>query len=157
MPRISWDDYFLKIALVTAERSTCRRHHVGAVIVRDRRVLVGGYNGAPAGMKDCLELGCLRDAQQIPSGTRTEVCRAVHAEENAIIQAAIHSANIKGATIYCTHSPCRRCAKMLCNAGIVRFVTCNEYADVEFQDLFEQASITFSVLSKPSTEITTLF
>ncbi len=157
MSRIPWDDYFLKLALVTAERSTCKRHHVGAQIVQGKYIVSGGYNGAPAGMKDCLELGCLRDAQNIPSGTRTEVCRAVHAEENAIIQAAVHGISIRGATIYCTHSPCRRCAKMLINAGITRFVTCNEYADNEFIDLFQQAGVKFDVLPKPCTEVSVLF
>lgn len=157
MGRISWDDYFIKLCLVTAERSTCLRHHVGALIVRDRRVLSGGYNGAPAGMIDCLEKGCLRNQQNIPSGERTEVCRAVHAEENAIIQAAIYGVSIKGSTIYCTHSPCRRCAKMLCNVGILRYVTCSNYSDNEFRDLFSDAGIEFVVLPVPSTSVTTLF
>ncbi len=157
MARITWDEYFLKLALVTAERSTCQRHHVGAQIVQGKYIVSGGYNGAPAGMQDCLELGCLRNAQNIPSGIRTEVCRAVHAEENAIIQAAVHGIPIKGATLYCTHSPCRRCAKMLINAGIVRFVTCSEYADSEFIDLFQQASVRFDILPKPSIEVSILF
>lgn len=157
MKRIPWDEYFLKLCLVTAERSTCIRHHVGALIVRDRRVLSGGYNGAPSGMLDCLEQGCLRNQQNIPSGERTEVCRAVHAEENAIIQAAIHGVSLRDSTIYCTHSPCRRCAKMLCNAGIKRYVACSDYSDTEFRDLFSEAGIEFVVLSTPSTEITTLF
>ena len=102
--RIDWDEYFLKLALVTAERSTCKRHHVGTIIVKDKHVLTGGYNGAPSGMEDCLELGCLRDAQNIPSGERTEICRAVHSEENAIIQAAVHGINIAGSTVYSTHT-----------------------------------------------------
>ncbi|MEJ2738878.1 MAG: dCMP deaminase family protein, partial [Dehalococcoidia bacterium] len=110
------DEYFLKIATVVAERSTCLRHHVGAVAVRDKHILSTGYNGAAAGVKDCLELGCLRDEQNIESGTRHEVCRGIHAEQNAIIQASLHGVTLEGATIYCTHSPCILCAKMLANA-----------------------------------------
>ncbi|MBI3990744.1 MAG: dCMP deaminase family protein, partial [Candidatus Omnitrophica bacterium] len=111
--RPSWDEYFMKMALLVAERSTCLRHHVGAVIVKDKRMLTTGYNGAPAGTKDCLELGCLRDELKIPSGTRHEICRAIHAEQNALIQAALYGVSVAGATIYCTHSPCILCAKML--------------------------------------------
>src|SRR5512147_2895421 len=95
------DEYFLKVASVVAERSTCRRHNMGAVAVRDKHILATGYNGAPAGLPDCLELGCLRNAHGIPSGKQTEICRAVHAEQNVIIQAALHGVSIKGATIYC--------------------------------------------------------
>jgi len=156
MSRPNWDNYFMKIAFVTAERSTCNRHHVGAVIVKDRRILTGGYNGAPAGLPDCLELGCLRDAASIPSGERTEVCRAVHAEENAIIQGAIYGLSLKGSTIYCTHSPCRRCAKMLCNLGIKRFVACFEYDDSVFTDLFKAVGISFHVLPLLTTTVEVL-
>ena len=102
--RLNADDYFLKIAMVVAERSTCRRHNVGAVIVRDKRILTTGYNGAASGLKDCLELGCLRDENNIPSGERHEICRGIHAEQNAIIQAGLHGANTENATIYCTPS-----------------------------------------------------
>ena len=139
MPRPNLDEYFLEIASVVAKRSTCRRHHVGAVVVKGRHILTTGYNGAPAGHRDCLELGCLRD--KIPSGERTEICRGVHAEENAIIQGSLHGISLEGATIYCTHTPCRRCAKMLCNAKIIRFVTSGFYADKEFKDLFLEAGI----------------
>lgn len=150
MARISWDEYFLKLALVTAERSTCKRHHVGTIIVKDKYVLTGGYNGAPSGMKDCLELGCLRDAQNIPSGERTEICRAVHSEENAIIQAALHGINIAGSIVYSTHTPCRRCAKMLCNAKISAFIACGRYSEYVFEDLFEVAGIKLLILGRPS-------
>ena len=112
MKRPDIDEYFLKVAAVVAERSTCRRHHVGAVAVADKHILATGYNGAPAGLADCLELGCLRDEQGIPSGTRHEICRAIHAEQNVIIQAALHGVSIGGATVYCTHTPCILCAKM---------------------------------------------
>ena len=145
MSRPNLDEYFLEIASVVAKRSTCRRHHIGAVAVKGRHILTTGYNGAPAGQKDCLELGCLRDELEIPSGERTEICRAVHAEENAIIQGSLHGVSLEGATIYCTHTPCRRCAKMLCNAKIARFVTSGFYADREFKDLFSEAGIIFEV------------
>ncbi len=141
--RIGIDEYFLKIAKVVSERATCRRHNVGAVIVKNKQILTTGYNGAAAGLKDCLELGCLRDALKIPSGTRQEICRAIHAEQNAIIQAALHGVQIEGATMYCTHSPCIICAKMIANAKIKRFVTCGEYADKSFEPLFAEAGIKF--------------
>jgi len=146
----------MKIAFVTAERATCKRHHVGAVVVCDRRILTGGYNGAPAGLLDCLELGCLRDENNVPSGEQTEICRAVHAEENAIIQGAVYATSLRGATIYCTHSPCRRCAKMLCNVGIKRYVTCFNYDDSTFRDLFEAVKIEFEVLSRVPLDIEVL-
>ena len=116
------DEYFLKIASVVAERSTCLRHHVGAVAVRDKHILATGYNGAAAGLRDCLELGCLRDEKEIPSGKMQEICRAIHAEQNVIIQASLHGISLEGASIYCTHTPCILCAKMLANARIARFV-----------------------------------
>jgi len=150
------DEYFLKVATVVAERSTCRRHHVGAVAVRDKHILATGYNGAPSGLKDCLELGCLRDELGIESGTRQEICRAIHAEQNVIIQAALHGVNLDGATIYATHPPCVLCAKMLVNAKIKRFVTFGSYADDSFNDLFQEAGIEFDLHEKPPSEITYL-
>jgi dCMP deaminase len=147
------DEYFLKVAAVVAERSTCLRHHVGAVAVRDKHILSTGYNGAPAGLKDCLTLGCLRNEQSIPSGTRHEICRAVHAEQNAIIQAALHGVSLEGATIYCTHTPCVLCAKMLTNARIKRYVSYGEYADDSFKAMFRDAGIEFEQLPKPSDTI----
>ena len=154
--RLSIDAYFLKIASVVAERSTCLRHHIGAVAVRDKHILATGYNGAAAGVKDCLELGCLRDEMNIASGTRHEICRAIHAEQNVIIQAALHGISLEGAIIYATHSPCILCAKMLANARIKRFVTFGNYADTAFLDLFRQAKIKFDLLNKPSSKITYL-
>jgi dCMP deaminase len=150
------DEYFLKIASVVAERATCQRHHMGALAVSDRRILATGYNGAPAGLKDCLELGCLRNKLGIPSGKRVEICRAVHAEQNVIIQAALHGVSIKGSTIYCTHSPCVLCAKMLCNAQIKRFVSFGRYSDDEFLTLFKEAGIQFELKNPPSSAITFL-
>jgi dCMP deaminase len=151
--RISADEYFLKIASVVAERSTCLRHHMGAVAVKDKHILTTGYNGAPAGVKDCLELGCLRDAQNIPSGTRTEICRAIHAEQNVIIQAALHGISLEGCTIYCTHTPCVLCAKMMVNARVKRVVIFTKYADDSFKELFREAGIQVDVLDKPSSMI----
>ncbi len=150
------DEYFLKIASVVAERSTCRRHHVGAVAVRDKHMLATGYNGAASGLKDCLELGCLRDDMDVPSGTRQEVCRAIHAEQNVIIQATLNGVSLEGATIYATHSPCILCAKMLVNARIIRFVSFGKYADEAFRDLFEEADIEFELHKKPPSNITYL-
>jgi dCMP deaminase len=150
------DEYFLKIASVVAERSTCLRHHVGAVAVKDKHILATGYNGAAAGLKDCLELGCLRDEMNIESGTRHEICRAIHAEQNVVIQAALHGVSLEGATIYVTHSPCVLCAKMLINAKIKRFVTFGSYADDAFMDLFNEARIEFHLHKKPPSRITHL-
>lgn len=150
------DEYFLKIASVVAERSTCLRHHVGAVAVRDKHILTTGYNGAAAGLRDCLELGCLRDELGIPSGTRHEICRAIHAEQNVIIQAALHGVSLIDATIYCTHSPCVLCAKMLINARISRFVTYGAYSEDAFEELFDEAGIRFDRLSAPPLNITLL-
>ncbi len=151
--RPSWDQYFMKIAMLVAERSTCRRHHVGAVIVKDRQILTTGYNGAAAGVKDCLELGCLRDENNIPSGERHEVCRAIHAEQNAIIQAALHGINIEGAAIYCTHPPCILCAKMLANAKITEYVTYGRYPDESAKNLLKEVGIGFRLISQPKKEI----
>jgi dCMP deaminase len=150
------DEYFLKIAMVIAERATCMRHHIGAVAVADKHILATGYNGAPSGLPDCLKLGCLRDELKIPSGKRHEICRAVHAEQNVIIQAALHGVSINGSTIYCTHSPCVLCAKMLVNARIKRFVSFGRYSDDEFLTLFKDAGIGFELKEKPSSQITYL-
>ncbi len=147
------DEYFLKIALVVAERATCRRHHVGAVAVKNKHILATGYNGAPAGLKDCLELGCLRDELNIPSGTRHEICRGIHAEQNVIIQASLHGVSLEGSTIYCTHTPCILCAKMLTNAKIKRFVSFGSYDDSAFIELFQQAGIEVDIKKKPPLEI----
>ena len=150
------DEYFLKVASVVAERSTCLRHHVGAVAVRDKHILATGYNGAPAGLKDCLELGCLRDEMNIESGTRHEICRGIHAEQNVIIQASLHGASLAGATIYVTHSPCILCAKMPVNARIKCYVTFGSYADDSFKNLFQEAGIEFELHKKPPSKITYL-
>ncbi|MBA7702123.1 tRNA-specific adenosine deaminase [subsurface metagenome] len=153
LSRPNIDEYFLKVASVVAERSTCHRHHVGAVAVRDKHILSTGYNGAAAGLKDCLELGCLRDELNIPSGTRHEICRGIHAEQNVIIQAALHGVSLEGSTIYCTHTPCILCAKMLVNARIKRFVSFGSYDDKSFVELFQEAGIEFAAKESPSITI----
>jgi len=141
---------------VVAERSTCRRHHVGAVAVKDKHILATGYNGAPSGLKDCLELGCLRDEMNIPSGTRHEICRGIHAEQNVIIQASLHGISLEGSTIYATHTPCRLCAKMLVNAKIKRYVSYGQYNDNSFVDLFQEAGIGVDIRKRPSSRISYL-
>jgi len=153
LKRPDTDEYFLKIAAVVAERSTCRRHHVGAVAVRDKHILTTGYNGAPAGFRDCLELGCLRDELEIPSGERHEICRAIHAEQNVIIQAALHGVSLEGSTIYATHTPCVLCAKMLTNARIRRYVSFGRYNDEAFIQLFREAEIELDIKDRPSSQI----
>jgi dCMP deaminase len=154
--RPDWTNYFLKITMAVAERSTCNRHHVGAIAVRDRHILATGYNGAPSGLLECSALGCLRDEQSIPSGQRHEVCRAVHAEQNVIAQAALHNTNLKDATLYCTHSPCRICAKLLVQVGIKEFVTYGTYADDTFTDLFRAVNIRYVFVPCPPAEIKVL-
>lgn len=156
MKRPEFDEYCLKIASVVAERSTCRRHHMGAVAVKNKHILTTGYNGAPAGGKDCLELGCLRDEMGIESGTRQEICRAIHAEQNVIIQAGLHGVSLEGSTVYCTHTPCVLCAKMLINAKIARSVTFGKYNDDRFIELFREAGIEVDIKERPPSEITYL-
>ncbi len=154
--RLNIDEYFLKIASVVAERSTCRRHHVGAVAVKNKHILATGYNGAAAGLKDCLELGCLRDELGIPSGQRQEICRGIHAEQNVIIQAGLHGVSLEGGTIYCTHTPCVLCAKMLANARIKRFVSFGRYSDNSFIELFKESRIEVDIKKRPSSRISYL-
>ena len=144
--RPSLDKYFMDISIAVGRRSTCRRHQIGAIAVKDKRILTTGYNGAPSGIRDCLELGCLRDADKIPSGENTEICRAIHAEQNVIIQGALHGVSLEGSTIYCTHSPCILCAKMLVNSKIARNVYLLDYEDARFADLYREAGIEFGVM-----------
>jgi len=129
---------------------------VGAVAARDKHILATGYNGAASGLKDCLELGCLRDEMGIEPGTRHEICRGIHAEQNVIIQAALHGVDLTGATVYATHPPCILCAKMLVNARIKRYVTFGSYADDSFKQLFQEAGIEFELHEKPPSRITYL-
>ncbi len=141
---------------MVAERSTCHRHHVGAVAVKDKHMLATGYNGAPSGLKDCLELGCLRDELGIASGTRHEICRGIHAEQNVIIQASLHGVSLEGSTIYATHTPCNLCAKMLANAKIERYVSFGKYNDRAFMELFQDAGIELDIKGRPPSRITYL-
>lgn len=129
--RPDWNTYFLRIAKLVATRATCMRRSVGAVIVKDNRILATGYNGAPHGCAHCSQIsgGCMREAQNIPSGQRQELCRGLHAEQNAILQAAAFGVSLTGSDIYVTHQPCVTCAKMLINAGIKRIVYLGEYPD----------------------------
>ena len=139
--RPNWDQYFMDITNVVASRATCLRRQVGALLVKDNHILASGYNGAPSGLKHCLEIGCLRDAQNIPSGQRHELCRGLHAEQNALIQAAVHGVAIKGSTIYTTHQPCVLCAKMIINAGITRVVFAGSYPDKMSLQMFAEAGV----------------
>ena len=139
--RPDWDEYFLAIAALVARRSTCRRRRVGALLVRDRRLLTTGYNGAPSGLRHCLDIGCLTEEMKIPSGERHELCRGLHAEQNAIIQAALHGVGVNGATLYCTNHPCIICAKMIINAGVVRVVIRDGYRDDLAGGMFAEAGI----------------
>ena len=139
--RPSWDSYFMEIATVVSQRSTCLRRKVGAVIVKDKRLLTTGYNGAPSGLEHCLETGCLRQERNVPSGERHELCRGLHAEQNAVIQGALHGVSIQGADLYCTHYPCSLCAKMLVNAGIKRIVSKENYPDELARQLLNEAGI----------------
>lgn len=143
--RPEWDSYFMEITHVVAKRSTCLRRQIGAIIVLDKRILATGYNGAPSNVPHCEEVGCLRKKLQVPSGERHELCRGLHAEQNAIIQAALHGSPIKGATLYCTHRPCVVCAKMIINAGIVEIVYEGEYPDQLSEEMFKQANIKVTV------------
>lgn len=139
--RPSWQTYFMEIAHLVAKRSTCMRRQVGAVIVKDKHILTTGYNGAPAELKHCEEVGCLREKMNIPSGERQELCRGLHAEQNAIIQSALHGVGIKGGILYCTHQPCILCTKMLINAGIKKIVYEGEYPDELAKKFFEEARV----------------
>jgi len=141
MSRPCWEEYFMEITRLVAKRATCLRRQVGAVLVRDKRILATGYNGSPSGLAHCLEIGCLREKLNIPSGERHELCRGLHAEQNAIIQAAFHGIRIQGATLYCTNHPCVICTKMIINAGISEIIYESGYADELARDLLLEARI----------------
>ena len=145
--RPSWDEYFMSIARLVAGRSTCLRRRVGAILVKDRRILATGYNGAPAGLPHCEETGCLRERLSVPPGERHELCRGIHAEQNAIIQSANYGTGIAGATIYTTHHPCSVCAKMIINAGITRVVSADAYPDPMASEMLTEAGVEIVVLS----------
>lgn len=144
LDRISWDDTFMEIAEIVAKRSTCLRRQVGAVLVQDNHIIATGYNGSPKGVSHCEELGgCLREKLNVPSGQRAELCRAVHAEENSVIQCATKNTSTVGATIYVTASPCSMCMKTLINAGIKRIVAKEKYPDELSMELLKETNIEF--------------
>jgi dCMP deaminase len=149
--RPTWDEYFMGIARLTAERATCLRRKVGAVIVQDKRIVATGYNGAPRGIPHCAERGgCLREELGVPSGERHELCRALHAEQNAIIQAATSGNSIEGATIYITHQPCIICSKMIINAGIRKIIVDQAYPDKYAVEILEEAGLKIVTLESVS-------
>lgn len=144
--RPDWDSYFMEIATVVSKRSTCLRRKVGALLVLNKRILSTGYNGAPGGLSHCGEVGCIREQLKVPSGERHELCRGLHAEQNAIIQAAVHGVAIDNAVLYCTHYPCAVCAKMLVNAGIRSLVLAANYPDDLAKEIFAEAGLNVSFI-----------
>lgn len=139
--RPSWDEYFLGIAELVSKRSTCLRRRVGAVLVRDKRILATGYNGAPSRIRHCDEIGCIREKLNIPSGERHELCRGLHGEQNAFLQAALYGTSLKEATLYSTTQPCIICAKMIINAGIKEIVIKGDYPDRMSKDILREAKV----------------
>jgi len=152
MTRLGWDEYFMAITKVVAERSTCCRRRIGALIIYDRRILTTGYNGAPSRLRHCTDIGCLREERGIASGERHELCRGMHAEQNAIIQAASSGVSIRGGTLYTTHFPCVMCAKMIINAKIARVVFNSDYPDRLGQELLAEAGLQVKRLGEAGAE-----
>ena len=146
--RPSYDEYFMEMAHVVSKRSTCMRRKVGAILVKDKHILSTGYNGAPKGLKHCSEVGCLRQDLNVPSGQRHELCRGLHAEQNAIIQAAVFGVSIKGSTLYCTNTPCVVCVKMLINAGVQEIIYSGEYPDKLAKKMLTESKIKIKNLNK---------
>ncbi|MCP3876068.1 MAG: cytidine deaminase [Desulfobacteraceae bacterium] len=145
--RPSWNEYFMGICTLVSSRSTCTRRKVGAVLVKEKRILCSGYNGAPAKVPHCKETGCLRAQMKVPSGEKHELCRGVHAEQNAIIQAAFHGIQVNGSVLYCTNQPCSICAKMIINAGIKTVYYSDGYHDPLTLDMFDKAKVELVQLS----------
>jgi len=148
MSRPSWKRYFMDITHLVAKRSTCIRRQVGAILVKDKRILATGYNGAPSGIAHCLDTGCLREKNRVPSGERHELCKGSHAEQNAIVQAATHGIPIKGATLFCTNLPCSICIKLIINAGIKTVLYEEGYPDTLSEELIKEAGITLTKVQK---------
>ena len=146
--RPSWDEYFLSIANLVATRSTCLRRKVGAVVVKNKQVLATGYNGAPSGITHCSEVGCMREKLKVPSGERHELCRALHAEQNAFLQAARHGVSLEGAVLYITTQPCSICAKMIINVGIKKIIIQGTYPDKFALEFLKEAGVTIQVEEK---------
>lgn len=151
--RIPWPVYFMRIAYMVATRSTCLRRQVGCVLVKDKRILATGYNGAPAGVAHCLDVGCMRMKLGIPSGQRLDICRAIHAEQNVIVQAAVHGVAIYGADIYCTTHPCSQCSKMLINCGVKTIYYCDSYPDELSRSMLEEAGVRMERMEKPRLDL----
>ena len=141
MNRPDWDTYFMKIAEDVSTRAICVKRKVGAVIVKGNQILATGYNGAPKGFEHCNEKTCLRKKLNVPSGQRHELCRGLHAEQNAIIQAAVHGVSIEGGTLYCNYQPCVICVKMMINAGIVRLVYAGGYPDELAMEMLKESKL----------------
>lgn len=139
--RPNWDEYFLSIAHLVSKRSTCLRRKVGAVLIKDKRILATGYNGAPSNIEHCEKVGCVREKLNIPSGERHELCRGLHGEQNALLQAALHGVSVKGAKLYATTEPCIICAKMLINAGISEIIVEGSYPDKMSRNFLKEAGI----------------
>lgn len=139
--RPDWDNYFMEIAQLVSKRSTCLRRKVGAVLVKEKRILATGYNGAPTGLAHCKEVGCVREKLKIPSGERHELCRGLHAEQNAILQSAYHGVSIKGSKLYITCHPCSVCAKMIINAGIEEVIIKEGYPDEMAKSILEEGKV----------------
>ena len=146
--RPSWDEYFLEVAHLVAKRATCLRRLVGAVLVKDKKILATGYNGAPSGLIHCFDIGCIREKLKIPSGQRHELCRGLHAEQNVILQAALYGVSTKGSTLYLTNQPCVICAKMLINAGIKEIVIADGYPDDLAKKFLKEAKIRVRKIKK---------
>lgn len=141
MLRPSWPEYFMSIAKLVATRSTCLRRAVGAVLVKDKRIMATGYNGAPTGIRHCAETGCLRESLEVKPGEKHELCRGLHAEQNVIIQAAHYGVMTQGTTLYTTHKPCIICSKMLINAGVKKIVFLDGYPDALADEMLAEANI----------------
>jgi dCMP deaminase len=148
--RMGLDEYFMSVAHLVSERSTCLRRPVGAIVVKRKRILTTGYNGAPRNLRHCLEVGCLRDKLGIKSGERHELCRGVHAEQNAIIQGAVFGISVEGGTIYTTTFPCVLCSKLVINAGLVEIVYGVGYPDELSKELLDESGITLRHFEAPA-------
>ena len=144
--RPSWNEYFMGFAVLAGTRSTCCRRNVGAVLVKDNRILATGYNGAPRGAEHCTHETCIRSVHDVPSGTRHELCKGVHAEQNLVCQAAFHGVSANGAAVYCTHSPCSICYKLLVNAGVVKIYFRDKYLDPLTEQLRKECSVELVLL-----------
>ena len=155
--RPHWNEYFIEMAFLVSKRSTCLRRKVGAVIVIENQIISTGYNGAPKNVRHCGETGCLREQMQVPSGQRHELCRGIHAEQNAIIQAAINGSSIKGGELYCTNQPCVICSKMLINAEIRTIYMANSYEDKLAQEMLEEAGINLYLAERETGNLKRIF